>query len=143
MGLTYWNFPLNPDLAPSDFHLFEPFKKHLGGRYFRIYAELQRLSERRTNLFNPAWQKSRPVYCASSRQLFSRHSLKRTVFQINVWNPDWVPNLGCSGVAPEFPLELLQQFLSFASSMGIVKQEDGTITQHAKSFVSENFTMAR
>jgi histone-lysine N-methyltransferase SETMAR len=26
--------PYSPDLAPSDFHLFGPLKKHLGGRRF-------------------------------------------------------------------------------------------------------------
>ncbi|GBO20274.1 hypothetical protein AVEN_152630-1 [Araneus ventricosus] len=58
-------------------------------------------------------------------------------------NQDWVTNLGCIGEAPDFPLELLQQFLSFASSMGIVMQEDGIITQHARAFMSDNFTMAQ
>ncbi|GBM25631.1 hypothetical protein AVEN_10281-1, partial [Araneus ventricosus] len=43
-------------------------------------------------------------------------------------NPDWVPNLGCMEVATDFLLELLQQFLSFVSSMDIVMQEDDTIT---------------
>ncbi|GBL54853.1 hypothetical protein AVEN_166734-1, partial [Araneus ventricosus] len=41
----------------------------------------------------------------------------------SVWNPDWMTNLSCMGVDPEFPHELLQQFLSFASSMGIVTQK--------------------
>ncbi|GBO36781.1 hypothetical protein AVEN_253279-1, partial [Araneus ventricosus] len=45
--------------------------------------------------------------------------------------------------APDFPLELLQRFLSFASSMGIVMQEDDTITQHARAFASDGFTMAQ
>ncbi|GBM35067.1 hypothetical protein AVEN_203230-1 [Araneus ventricosus] len=31
----------SPDLAPSDFHLFEPLKKHLAGRHFRTDAEVQ------------------------------------------------------------------------------------------------------
>lgn len=31
----------SPDLAPSDFHLFEPLKKQLGGRNFRTYDEVQ------------------------------------------------------------------------------------------------------
>jgi histone-lysine N-methyltransferase SETMAR len=26
--------PYSPDLAPSDFHLFGPLKKHLGGKSF-------------------------------------------------------------------------------------------------------------
>ncbi|GBO14148.1 hypothetical protein AVEN_51682-1 [Araneus ventricosus] len=43
-----------------------------------------------------------------------------------------MPNLGCRRVASDFPLELSLQFLSFASSMGIVMQEDDTITQHAR-----------
>ncbi|GBN59789.1 hypothetical protein AVEN_153835-1 [Araneus ventricosus] len=56
-------------------------------------------------------------------------------------NSHWVPNLGCMGVAPDFPLELLQKFLSFVSSMGpsIVIQEDDTITQHARAFASDGF----
>ncbi|GBM88753.1 hypothetical protein AVEN_173250-1, partial [Araneus ventricosus] len=44
---------------------------------------------------------------------------------------------------PDFPFELLQQFLSFASSMGIVMQEDDTTTQHASAFASDGFTMAQ
>ncbi|GBM51412.1 hypothetical protein AVEN_203756-1 [Araneus ventricosus] len=33
--------PYNLDLAPSDFPLFRPLKKHLAGRHFRIDAEVQ------------------------------------------------------------------------------------------------------
>lgn len=33
--------PYSPDLAPSDFHLFGPLKKHLGGLHFRTDAEVQ------------------------------------------------------------------------------------------------------
>jgi hypothetical protein len=33
--------PYRPDLAPSDFHLFEPFKKHLDGRRFATDGEVQ------------------------------------------------------------------------------------------------------
>ncbi|GBL85659.1 hypothetical protein AVEN_193119-1 [Araneus ventricosus] len=68
---------------------------------------------------------------------------KRILLQISVSNPDWVPNLGCMGVAPDFPLELLQQFTSFASNMGIVMQEDDTITQRARVFASDRFTTAK
>ncbi|GBM85202.1 hypothetical protein AVEN_220096-1 [Araneus ventricosus] len=39
-------------------------------------------------------------------------------------------------MAPDFPLEPSQHFLSFASSMGIVIQEDDTITQNARAFAS-------
>ncbi|GBL75338.1 hypothetical protein AVEN_194546-1 [Araneus ventricosus] len=46
-------------------------------------------------------------------------------------------------VAPDFPLQLLQQFFSFASSMAIVIQEDDTIAQHAKAFVSDGFTITQ
>ncbi|GBN03147.1 hypothetical protein AVEN_78165-1 [Araneus ventricosus] len=57
------------------------------------------------------------------------------------------PRLGTkSGLyagAPDFLLELLQQSLSFASSMGIVIQEDDNITQHARAFASDGFTMAQ
>ncbi|GBM42051.1 hypothetical protein AVEN_30405-1 [Araneus ventricosus] len=45
-------------------------------------------------------------------------------------------------VTPDFSLELSQQILSFASSMGIVMQEDDTITQLATAFASDGFTMA-
>ncbi|GBL80700.1 hypothetical protein AVEN_206333-1 [Araneus ventricosus] len=100
------------------------------------------LSELRTNFFNTDWKESRPVHLSSSRQLFSHHSLKRILFQISVWSPDWVLNLGCRTVAPYFLLELLQQFSSFASSMGIAMQEDDTITQHARAFASDGFKMA-
>ncbi|GBN20284.1 hypothetical protein AVEN_254344-1 [Araneus ventricosus] len=31
----------SPDLAPSDFHLFEPLNKYLIGRHFRTDAEVQ------------------------------------------------------------------------------------------------------
>ncbi|GBM64209.1 hypothetical protein AVEN_98712-1 [Araneus ventricosus] len=72
--------------------------------------------------------------------MFSHHCLKRTLNKISVWNPDCVPNLGCMGVSSYFLLELLQQFLSFASSMGIVMVEEDTITQHAK-FASDGFKM--
>ncbi|GBM56202.1 hypothetical protein AVEN_47268-1 [Araneus ventricosus] len=56
-----------------------------------------------------------------------------------------VPNLGSMGLAPDFPLELLQQFLSFSSSMGpgIVMKEDDTITQHTRDLrrmASRNFS---
>ncbi|GBN44521.1 hypothetical protein AVEN_188529-1 [Araneus ventricosus] len=103
----------------------------------------RRISECRTNLFNTAWQKSRPVHGANSRQLYSQHSLKRTLFQISVWNPDWVPNLGCRGLVPDFPFELSQQFLSFASIMDMIMQEDVTITQHTRAFASVNFLVAK
>jgi transposase len=33
--------PYSPDLAPSDFHLFGPLKKHLGGRRFTTDSEVQ------------------------------------------------------------------------------------------------------
>ncbi|GBN91490.1 hypothetical protein AVEN_89463-1 [Araneus ventricosus] len=57
------------------------------------------------------------------------------------------PRLGAKsgrrGLAPDFPLELLQQFLSFGSSMGIVMKEDDTITQHAREFASDNCRMTQ
>ncbi|GBO21263.1 hypothetical protein AVEN_72708-1, partial [Araneus ventricosus] len=37
---------------------------------------------------------------------------------------------GPHGVAPDFPLELLQQFLSFASNMGVLMQKDDTVFHH-------------
>ncbi|GBM81952.1 hypothetical protein AVEN_4102-1 [Araneus ventricosus] len=60
------------------------------------------------------------------------------------WNRDWMgAKFGLYGrSAPDFPLELLKQFLSFASSMGIAMQEH-TITQHARAFASDGFTMAQ
>jgi hypothetical protein len=33
--------PYNPDPAPSDFYLFGPLKKHLGGRRFPTNGEVQ------------------------------------------------------------------------------------------------------
>jgi histone-lysine N-methyltransferase SETMAR len=33
--------PYGPDLAPSDFYLFGPLKKHLGGRRFATDGEVQ------------------------------------------------------------------------------------------------------
>jgi hypothetical protein len=33
--------PYSPDLEPSDFHLFGPLKKHLGGRRFANDGEVQ------------------------------------------------------------------------------------------------------
>jgi histone-lysine N-methyltransferase SETMAR len=33
--------PYSPDLAPSDFHLFGPLKKHLGGSRFSTDGEVQ------------------------------------------------------------------------------------------------------
>jgi hypothetical protein len=33
--------PYSTDLAPSDFHLFGPFKKHLGGRRFATDDEVR------------------------------------------------------------------------------------------------------
>lgn len=33
--------PYSPDLAPSDYHLFGPLKKHLEGQHFRTDAEVQ------------------------------------------------------------------------------------------------------
>ncbi|GBN94226.1 hypothetical protein AVEN_65824-1 [Araneus ventricosus] len=50
---------------------------------------------------------------------------------------------GLYGVAPVFPFELLQEFLDFASSMGIVMQEEDTNTQHARTFASDGFAMTQ
>ncbi|GBM53967.1 hypothetical protein AVEN_274009-1 [Araneus ventricosus] len=33
--------PYSPDLAPNDFYLFGPLKKHLASRHFRTDAEVQ------------------------------------------------------------------------------------------------------
>ncbi|GBL92683.1 hypothetical protein AVEN_119082-1 [Araneus ventricosus] len=77
-----------------------------------------------------------------SRIVFTSHSEENL-------DPDKYlePRLGAEsemlGVAPNFPLELLQQLLSFASGMGIVMQEDDTITQYARAFTSDNFMMAQ
>ncbi|GBN05107.1 hypothetical protein AVEN_219644-1 [Araneus ventricosus] len=43
-------------------------------------------------------------------------------------------------VARAFSLELLQQFISFASSMAIVMQEDDTITKHAMAFAADGYS---
>ncbi|GBN24533.1 hypothetical protein AVEN_249212-1 [Araneus ventricosus] len=63
----------------------------------------------------------------------------KTLSQVSIWNPDQVPKLCCMRLAPDFPLELLQQFLDFANNI----QEDGTITHHAGTFASDGFTMAQ
>ncbi|GBM67670.1 hypothetical protein AVEN_182795-1 [Araneus ventricosus] len=47
------------------------------------------LSERRTNLFNSAWKKTRPCplsqfSTATASRLFSHHCLKRMLFEISV-----------------------------------------------------------
>ncbi|GBL74254.1 hypothetical protein AVEN_235255-1 [Araneus ventricosus] len=34
----------SPDLAPSDFHLFGPLKKHLAGNHFRTDTKFRKLS---------------------------------------------------------------------------------------------------
>ncbi|GBO12547.1 hypothetical protein AVEN_14672-1 [Araneus ventricosus] len=49
----------------------------------------------------------------------------------------------CKGVAPDFPLELLQQLLSFARNMGVFMQEVDTITEQARSSASDSFTMTQ
>ncbi|GBM86470.1 hypothetical protein AVEN_137675-1 [Araneus ventricosus] len=41
----------------------------------------------------------------------------------------------------DFPLALLQEFLSFASSMDNAMQKDHTMTQHARAFALDGFTM--
>jgi histone-lysine N-methyltransferase SETMAR len=38
------HLPYSPDLAPSDFHLFGPLKKHLSGRRFATDGEVQSMS---------------------------------------------------------------------------------------------------
>ncbi|GBM08810.1 hypothetical protein AVEN_1000-1 [Araneus ventricosus] len=45
--------------------------------------------------------------------------------------------------SPDFPLELLQQFLSFAIIMDTVIQEDDTITHLARAFALDGFIMAQ
>jgi hypothetical protein len=35
--------PYSPDLAPSDFRLFGPLKRHLGGRRFATNSEVQQV----------------------------------------------------------------------------------------------------
>ncbi|GBN83200.1 hypothetical protein AVEN_114519-1 [Araneus ventricosus] len=40
-------------------------------------------------------------------------------------------------------LELLNQFLSFASGMGVAMQENDTLTQHARAFAPDGLTMAK
>ncbi|GBL87723.1 hypothetical protein AVEN_178184-1, partial [Araneus ventricosus] len=52
--------------------------------------------------------------------------------------------MGCMrGSTKDFPPELLQHFFNFASSEGIVMQEDDTIIQHGRMFGSDGFTMPR
>ncbi|GBL66719.1 hypothetical protein AVEN_138150-1 [Araneus ventricosus] len=33
--------PYSPDLAPSDFHLFGPLKRHIGGKHFADDEDIQ------------------------------------------------------------------------------------------------------
>jgi histone-lysine N-methyltransferase SETMAR len=35
------HLPYSPDLAPSDFHLFDPLKKHLGWKHFADDKEVE------------------------------------------------------------------------------------------------------
>ncbi|GBM17674.1 hypothetical protein AVEN_202834-1 [Araneus ventricosus] len=57
------------------------------------------------------------------------------------------PRLGTESGQKEmvrvFPRELSQQCLSFEKSMGIVMQDDDTITQLIRAFASDNFKMAQ
>lgn len=77
------------------------------------------------------------AHWTSSRE-FSHHWLKIPLFQISIplilvkGNIHWGTNLGCKGVAPYLPLELLKSFMSLLISMGpgIAMKEDDTITQH-------------
>ncbi|GBO41633.1 hypothetical protein AVEN_169180-1 [Araneus ventricosus] len=84
-------------------------------------------------MFSPAWWKSHP--CPLSQFL-------ATVFALFEENLVPLGYMG-DGVSPDFPLELLRQFLSFATSMDIAMHEDDTITQHARAFASDGFTMAQ
>ncbi|GFN80663.1 histone-lysine N-methyltransferase [Plakobranchus ocellatus] len=38
--MLYASFTIIPDLAPSDFHLFGPLKRHLGGMAFETEDDL-------------------------------------------------------------------------------------------------------
>jgi histone-lysine N-methyltransferase SETMAR len=43
----------SPDLAPSDFHLFEPLKQHLGGRRFHSNGEVEMAVRERLRMQEP------------------------------------------------------------------------------------------
>ncbi|GBM93730.1 hypothetical protein AVEN_163464-1 [Araneus ventricosus] len=101
------------------------------------------LSERRTNLFNPAWQKSNSYPLSQFSAAVFKSFSEENLVPYKYLEPRLGAGLGCRGVAPDFPLELSQQFLSFASSMGIAMQEDDAITQHARAFASDGFMMAQ
>ncbi|GBN08770.1 hypothetical protein AVEN_141859-1 [Araneus ventricosus] len=95
------------------------------------------LSEHRTNLFKAAGQKSRPQFSAA---VFTSLS-EENIVPDKCLKPILGAKSGLYGMTADFSLEILQQFFSFESSMGVVMKEDDTITQHARAFVSDGFTM--
>jgi hypothetical protein len=58
--------PYSPDLAPSDFHLFGPLNKHLGGKGFADDEEVQ------TEVWKRITQKSKDFYGAGFDALVKR-----------------------------------------------------------------------
>jgi histone-lysine N-methyltransferase SETMAR len=45
--------PYSPDFAPTDFHLFGPLKKHLGGHRFQDVVEVQQAVSQWFHLQSP------------------------------------------------------------------------------------------
>ncbi|GBL86484.1 hypothetical protein AVEN_194757-1 [Araneus ventricosus] len=118
------------------------FLPQLPKLYMRMDPKsLQRhLSERRTSLFNPGWQKSRgnhpwSQFSAAAFTSLSEENLIPYKFL--------VPRLGAdSGLYRGW---LQTSHLKFRSNSSVVEAEweDDTIAQHAKAFASDNFTMAQ
>ncbi|GBO37582.1 hypothetical protein AVEN_170124-1 [Araneus ventricosus] len=104
-----------------------------------VQKELNDLKEEVEKLEHPQEEEiSHPLFSAA---VFTSMFEENLVPEKCLEPRDWVPNQDCLEVAPDFPLELLQQLLSFPNSMSVVMQEDDTITQHARAFASDNFTM--
>ncbi|GBM39144.1 hypothetical protein AVEN_59860-1 [Araneus ventricosus] len=111
-----------------------------------IQQLLRHSSERWTNLFNLAWVKSRPSPLSQVSAAVFTSPFEENLVQEKYLEPGLGAKSGLYGrVASDFPLELSQQFLNFASSMepGIDMQKDDAITQHARAFASNGFTMAQ
>ena len=58
--------PYSPDLAPSDFHLFGPMKRYLGGKHFTDDDEVQE------NVRHWLLQQPTEFYAESIRKLVDR-----------------------------------------------------------------------
>ncbi|GBN32675.1 hypothetical protein AVEN_58424-1 [Araneus ventricosus] len=84
-------------------------------------------------------------YILTLDKKYKRERLGRNPFPDKYLEPIFGVKSGLygGGVAPDFELELLQQFLSFASRTGIAMQEDDTITQHVMAFEPDGFIIVQ